>query len=390
MPSSQTSHPINPKLGATGLYIHIPFCARRCPYCDFAINVGAKDEFKAQYLVALAQELEAMAKSTFARIDTINLGGGTPTALSTQQLETLMQLLQDKFSLADDAEISIEGNPELLETEKLAGLRKAGWNRLSLGAQSFDEAVLKRLGRVHDSAHIDATFQKARAAGFRNVSLDLIYGVPGQTLKSWQETLQRALALKPDHLSCYALTIEAQTPFANWVEQGRMPDVDDEMATQMMEEAATILQTHGYMRYEVSNWAKPGFECRHNLSIWRGGNYFAAGCGAHGHQNGRRWWNERNASKYVFLMDTEKSAMAGQEQLQPLDRARELVLLGLRLKEGLRWKNLQNLDVSPEELFNESLKALISEKLLLEDEESLRVHPASIAVTDAIARKILC
>lgn len=373
-----------------GLYIHIPFCARRCPYCDFAISVGAKDDFKEQYLNALKRELEIQAKRTFEEIQTINLGGGTPTALSISQLQDLMNTIRRLFSIADDAEISIEGNPEFLEAEKLQALREAGWNRLSLGAQSFDEAILKKLGRAHSPLQVESTFQMAREAGFENLNLDLIYGVPGQSLDSWKSTLQRSVKLDSNHLSCYALTIEPQTPFANWIEQGRMPDVDDDAATTMMDEAADFLQSCGFTRYEVSNWAKPGFECRHNLAIWRGGNYLAAGCGAHGHRDGRRWWNERNAPKYVTMMEQQNTAKVGEEDLTALERARELVLLGLRLKEGFRWENLNRFGVSKDHIFNNSLNDLISEKLLSSNEIALQVHPKHINVTDAIARKILC
>ena len=375
-----------------GLYIHIPFCARRCPYCDFSIAVGKKDDFKEQYIRAITRELEATAKSTLDKstfITTINLGGGTPTALEASQLRHLMETVRHIFTVSDDAEISIEGNPELLELEKLQTLRAAGWNRLSLGAQSFDNDVLRRLGRVHDAARIEATFEEARVAGFRNINLDLIYGVPGQGAQSWRETLHRAVALQPDHVSCYALTIEAQTPFANWIEQGRMPDVDDGEAAFMMEEAASYLGDAGYRRYEVSNWARPGFECRHNLDIWRGGNYLAAGCGAHGHYEGHRWWNERDATKYVKIMERRNDAIAGDEHLTPPQRATELVALGLRLAEGFRWQNLERLQVSKEDIFEASLETLISEKLLLCDETALRIHPDHVAVTDAIARKIL-
>ena len=381
---------MNSELKTLGLYIHIPFCARRCPYCDFAISVGAKDDFKERYLAALKRELEIQAKSTFEEIQTINLGGGTPTALSISQLQDLMTHLRRLFSIAPDAEISIEGNPEFLEAEKLQALREAGWNRLSLGAQSFDATILKKLGRAHSPSQIESTFQEARNAGFDNVNLDLIYGVPEQDLDSWKSTLQRAVQLKPDHLSCYALTIEPQTPFANWIAQGRMPDVDDDIATMMMDEAAEFLQSCGFTRYEVSNWTKPGFECRHNLAIWRGGNYLAAGCGAHGHQNGHRWWNERNTPKYVTMMEQQNTAKAGEEELTALQRTRELVLLGLRLKEGFRWENLDRFGLSKKDVFNNSLNDLISEKLLLSNEIALQVHPKHINVTDAIARKILC
>jgi oxygen-independent coproporphyrinogen-3 oxidase len=381
---------LNQEANTLGLYIHIPFCARRCPYCDFAINVGAKGDFEEQYLAALKCELEIAAKSTFEEIQTINLGGGTPTALSIIQLQDLMETIRRLFSVADDAEISIEGNPEHLEAEKLRALREAGWNRISLGAQSFDEMVLKKLGRAHSPLQIESTFQEARNAGFDNINLDLIYGVPGQTLDSWKSTLERAAQLEPNHLSCYALTIEPQTPFANWIEQGRMPDVDDDIATVMMDEAAGFLQSCGFTRYEVSNWTKPGFECRHNLAIWRGGNYLAAGCGAHGHQNGYRWWNERNAPKYVTMMEQKNTAKDGEENLSVSQRARESVLLGLRLKEGFHWENLRRLSLSKNDVFNNSLNDLISEKLLLSNEITLQVHPNHINVTDAIARKILC
>ena len=272
----------------SGFYIHIPFCARRCPYCDFAIQVGAAAQLKNDYVAALHREIISVAKSDEARVlaplRTIFFGGGTPTELSPQTLGAILQSVRDNIEVSADAEISIEANPENLTREYLEELRAAGFNRLSMGAQSFDDDALKRIGRRHASTRIVEAVRDARRAGWDNVSLDLMFALPGQSRASWRETLCRVLELSPEHVSCYALTIEEGTPFWKRAARGELPILPDEAQAELMDDAFRLTQKAPESSATKSAITRaPGRECRHNMNYWRGGDYLAAGCGAHGH-----------------------------------------------------------------------------------------------------------
>jgi len=378
-----------------GLYVHIPFCARQCPYCDFAIHVGARDDLVSEYLTMLRLELELTLTAHSVQypgrpLTSIFFGGGTPTALSTQALTGLLQFIGDHAEITPDAEISIEANPDGLGADKLMGLRAAGWNRLSLGAQSFDEAALKFLGRTHTPGQIEAVLGAARRAGFDNISLDFIYAVPGQSRASWRETVQRASELEPEHVSCYALTIEGETPFARRVEKGRLIPVADEAQADLMQDTEAILREANLLRYEVSNYARPGHECRHNLNYWRGGDYLACGCGAHGHANGHRWWNERATPRYISLMRDCGSARVGEELLQPRQRLAERIMLGLRLGEGIPLDEVsQELAPDIRGEIDDKVRNLLSHGILLEQSGVIRLAPGSMAVADAVASRLI-
>jgi oxygen-independent coproporphyrinogen-3 oxidase len=325
-----------------GLYIHIPFCARRCPYCDFAVHIG--QALQPRYLRALHSELRQVLAGHFEqfpddRIETIFCGGGTPTSVGATALNDLLSLVQSHAPVAPDAEVTLEGNPEDGTATMFEELRRGGWNRLSMGVQSLDDGVLKVLGRRHTRADVERAVAQARAAGWDNISLDLIYAVPGQNEKSWRETLSRAVEMELAHLSCYSLTIEEGTAFGRRVASGRMRAVCDDTQADFMEEAEQELARSGLARYEVSNYARAGRECRHNVAAWRGGNYLAAGNGAHGHLNGHRWWNVRGVPEYIARIESGDgvrgaSAREGEESLSPRQRLDEMVLMGLRLRDG--------------------------------------------------------
>jgi len=381
----------------SGLYIHIPFCARRCPYCDFAVHIGADDAFRRGYVASLKSELQstlsAHAEQDGTAISTIFFGGGTPTAIGAQALNDLLLFIRDHVQVARDAEISLEGNPEDGSCEEYELLLSGGWNRLSLGVQSFDDAVLKTLGRCHSSAQVQGVISAARSAGWHNISFDLIYAVPGQKLASWHQSLDRALALEAQHLSCYSLTIEEGTAFAHRVERGRMETVETDVQAEFMEMAQTTLAIAGFERYEISNWARPGFECRHNCNYWRGGDYLACGCGAHGHRAGHRWWNERAAPRYIQLMQTAGSARIGEESLSAIERLEEHVMLGLRWREGFDLKALsQTLHIDARGALNGRLDDLLKRGVLeMCDVQNERIHlrKEQWAVADAVARQLL-
>ncbi len=376
-----------------GFYIHIPFCARRCPYCDFAIHIGASESFVADYVSALRREIEIAAqneKENARELTSIFFGGGTPTFLDAGVLASLLQLVRDNFSLAADVEITIEANPENLDWEKLERLQRAGFNRISLGVQSLDDEALKFLGRVHRAADVEAGVLRARETDWKNISLDLIYAVPNQPLESWKKTLERSTQLPIQHISCYSLTIEDDTSFGRRAARGvLLPVVDDAQADQM-QVAQEVLETAGFSRYEISNYARPDFESQHNQNYWNGGDYLAVGCGAHGHQSGTRWWNERNAEKYVALMDKQNSARAGQEVLTPLQRLDELVMLGLRTREGFSISKVsEKLGLDARSTLAKALPELIAQNWLQQNGDVIQLTSHGFPVADAIAAKLL-
>jgi putative oxygen-independent coproporphyrinogen III oxidase len=315
-----------------GVYVHVPFCRARCPYCDFAVVVGA-DEAHAAYVDAVLREADRWAARVAGRrVESVYLGGGTPSLLDPALLARLLAGLRAAFDVAPGAEVTVEANPETLDPGRVQGIRAAGATRLSIGAQSFVPEVLRRLGRAHDPGQVARAVRAARAAGFESVSLDLVYGTPGETLRDWETSLARALALAPDHLSAYALTVEPGTAFAARVAAGRMAPPDEDRQADCFEAACEALARAGYDHYEVSSWARPGRRCRHNLLYWTQGEYAGLGPGAHAHLDGVRSWNVRSLRAYLAR---SPEVRAGEERLDDAARAEEWLMLRLRLVEGL-------------------------------------------------------
>jgi len=330
-----------------GLYIHIPFCQHKCPYCDFNSYAGMADLFPS-YTAALVREItRAGAEREHPAAITIFLGGGTPTVLPLELLAEVLAACREAFRVAPDAEITCEANPGTVDQGRFAGLRELGVNRLSMGVQSFDDAELRFLGRIHDAAQAEAAFHAARKAEFENISLDLIYGLPEQSPERWRATLDRAIALGPEHISLYALTIEPGTPFARWAAEGRFPLPDDDLAADLYELACARLEAAGYVQYEISNWARhegsplsitdnPRFACQHNLIYWRYQPYLGFGAGAHSMNPGRRWWNLTSPQAYIKRIEAGQSARADGEHIGRDLGMGEMMMLGLRLvREGV-------------------------------------------------------
>ena len=358
------------------------------------MTINARPAFRAAYVSALTRELQSELRGDLdargAGFDTVFFGGGTPTELSAATLNDLLQTIRASGQLAPDAEIALEANPENLDFDYLSELRNGGWNRLSLGAQSFSARALEKFGRAHAPEKIDEVVQAARAAGFENISLDLIYGEGFTSLPAWRETLKRAVALDVEHLSCYSLTIEAGTHFGHLAARGLLDVPTDDAQADLMDAATQLLSDAGLERYEVSNWAKPGFECRHNLNYWRGGDYLAAGCGAHGHRNGTRWWNARDAKTYIGRMNAMGDAREGEENLDARERLSERVALGVRLREGFDLDELQaRLDVNARALLGEGLAFLIGSGALLREGARVRPAPSAMAIADGMALRLL-
>ncbi len=371
-----------------GLYVHIPFCARRCPYCDFAVSTDKKAAFRAEYVAALKVELKNELEKLKSPLETVFFGGGTPTELPAPVLVEILAPILEKC--APDAETSLEANPENLGFESLSTLRRGGFKRISLGAQSFDARELQVLGRAHDAQKIETVVRDAKRAGFENLSLDLIYGAPGASVEAWQASLERAIALELSHISAYCLTIESGTAFGKWVERGEMSAPDADLTADLMEETAQTLGAAGFERYEVSNWAKAGFESRHNRNYWRGGDYLGVGCGAHGHRAGHRFWNERDARTYVSRMQNEGQARAGEEFLTPRQRATELVALGTRQREGFDLAQVSRMgDFDARAALNASLASFVSQGMLRDDAGRISPAPHALALADGLAARLV-
>jgi len=335
-------------LDTLSLYIHLPFCQRKCAYCDFNSYAGL-DHLFIPYVRALVAEI-AIAGQRWHHppVETVYLGGGTPTLLSPDLLGDILVACRQTFAVHPDAEITCEANPGTVDRQRFADLRCLGVNRLSLGVQSFEDDELRLLGRVHTVEEAEAAFHAARAVGFANINLDLIFGLPRQRRGTWRRTLCRAIALAPEHLSLYALSIEEGTPLAREVAEGHVPPPDDDLAADFYLIASDELAGAGYVHYEISNWARnevdepggagvsPGFSCRHNLTYWHNGSYLGFGAGAHSSLDGRRWWNVRVPAEYIERLEKVQCPVAGSEKIdEPLVMA-EAMMLGLRLvQEGV-------------------------------------------------------
>jgi len=345
-----------------GLYLHIPFCLRRCAYCDFFSTAGKRRQIPA-YVRALDREIERVgAAAGRPRVDTVFFGGGTPSLLDARRVRRILDRIGKSFRLEAGAEVTIEANPGTLDCGRMEGFRESGVNRLSFGVQSLNDGELRLLGRMHTSADALNSVEDARRAGWTNISLDLIFGLPGQTLDSWRRTLVRSLEMAPEHFSLYALTLERGTPLARAVRRGEHPAPEEDTAAEMYELAEDVMASAGYRQYEISNWARdrpatddgpsserrgegkerfPGFACRHNLRYWLNLPYLGFGAGAHGCAAGRRYANIRSLEKYCRRMAADRrrvfplSAAASSSRLRtPEQERRETMWLGLRLTEA--------------------------------------------------------
>lgn len=337
------------------LYVHIPFCTAKCSYCDFNSYAG-QDSLFAPYAAAVSREAALWSPLVAGRkVESIFFGGGTPSLLPLPEMELIVGSLFRYFDVAADAEVSLEANPGTVDAAHLQGLRRLGFNRISFGVQSFHDDELLSLDRIHAASEVDDASRWAREAGFENINLDLIYGLAGQDMEGWQGNLRKALSLGPEHLSLYALTLEEGTPLTRDVGRGRVEGPDLDLQADMFEWSREHMATAGFQHYEVSNWARPGRECRHNLVYWRNGDWLGLGAGAHSHLSGWRFADAASPSRYIAAIEknnppdlpspagpeafaTVLGAMRQVTLREPPDRHREMsetVILALRLREGL-------------------------------------------------------
>jgi len=316
-----------------GLYIHVPFCRSKCAYCDFYSI--ADDSQVEGYLHALSREM-SLYRSFAPLFDTVYLGGGTPSCLSTRQLEELLVRVREDFPIAAGAEITAEVNPGDVDTVFMRGLRDAGVNRVSIGVQSFDNSILKTLGRRHNGREGREAVEAARAAGFDNIAIDLIYGVPGQSHELWRETMEAALGFNPEHLSCYELTVEEGTPFHRRIERGEISLPGEEEAYRFFTSTSAFLEQRGYTHYEVSNFAREhALISRHNHKYWDHSPCLGLGPAAHSFSGNRRWWNHRSLELYLRDVNGGRTPVAGLEDLSAEELRLEALYFGFRTKRGI-------------------------------------------------------
>ncbi|HEX7174325.1 MAG TPA: radical SAM family heme chaperone HemW [Pyrinomonadaceae bacterium] len=319
-------------MSQAGIYIHVPFCRSRCSYCDFATGTY-ESALAAVYVRALAREVAAFDDDAAARaIDTIYFGGGTPSMLTAAQLAHVLEAVHLRFHVLPGAEVTLELNPGTVTPESLRELRALGVNRASFGLQTFDDEELRRLGRTHTADDARRTLHALREAGFRNVSFDLIAGLPEQTLEGWSRNLDEALALRPEHLSLYLLEVHEGTPLADHIRRGFWRAPDPDLAAEMYRLLARRMTGAGYDHYEISNFALPGRESRHNMKYWTGAPVYGFGCSAHSFDGRRtRWSNERDAKRYVALIESGASPVVERTELDEREAFSESLFLALRL-----------------------------------------------------------
>ena len=408
MPSPVTS-------GRLGLYIHIPFCAQKCPYCDFNTYAGLETQIGGT-VDALCREMARWQETVAGRpIDTIFFGGGTPTLLTGEQLTQLFTAIQTNFTLTPGCEITSEANPGTVDRAKFEILRALGVNRLSIGVQSFQPEELTFLGRIHDVGDVVKAFDAARAAGFTNINLDFIFGLPGQSLENWGKTLAEAIRLGPEHLSLYSLIVEPNTPLHHWVATGKVAGPDEDLAASHYEYAMTQLAAAGYLHYEISNWAKatpadeqfqsplltaaaeqtPTLAAQHNLIYWRNQEYLGIGPGAHSHfwfsdQEGavtrRRWGNRKPVPGYVKRINAGEAVEEFYEAIDDPGAMGETMMLGLRLlREGVPFQRFTAMhQVDLREMFAKAITQLQGWGLIELDPVRIRLSPRGVLVGNQV------
>ncbi len=370
-----------------GLYIHVPFCLKKCNYCDF-ISYPYNEKDADTCLDALLKEMELVSASLppeAKEVETIYLGGGTPTCLPAPALAAILGSCRRCFFVLPGAEITVEANPGTVDRAKLAALREAGVNRLSLGVQAVQERLLKFLGRAHTFEQAREAVRMAREAGFINLNLDLIFGVPGQTLADWEECLKRILDLKPSHVSAYGLQLEEGTPLWRDVQSGKVDPVDEEAELAMFELAIEILTAAGLIHYEISNFAVPAGQCRHNLRYWQNLPYLGLGPAAHSFDGWSRCSNETSVEKYAARLEAGELPVAGREKLTRQTLLAETVFLGLRLREGLDLKAFAGrFGQAVEEVYRAELDRLLQLNLIEIKNNFLRLTPRALPVANQV------
>ena len=365
-----------------GIYIHIPFCKTKCIYCDF-YSVTKRDDSIEQFVDCLVKEIK-LNKNKLSQInfDTIFFGGGTPSVLTEHQIEKILNTLNKYYDLDENIEITLECNPGEISYEKLKFFHQIGVNRLSIGFQSFNEKILKFLGRLHNSEQSIATFNNARKAGFENINIDLIYDIPKQKVKDWKNDLFLGTSLEPEHISAYSLTVEKNTALHSMVKNKTVFMPSEEIDKKMFLETINYLENKNFIHYEISNFSKEHKKCKHNLHYWRLDPYLAFGPGAHGFDGTKRWWNKKSIDYYLNKLENNNLPIESEEILSKKDAFNETIMNGLRLIEGAQIKKLDTyLDIDIEDHLEPYIKKW---PYINNNGENLTVKKEGLLFTDEI------
>jgi oxygen-independent coproporphyrinogen III oxidase len=377
---------------ALTIYVHIPFCIQKCGYCDFNAYLYHHDTARA-YLTALRREIvhtAATRRWTGYRVPSIYVGGGTPSTLTSESLVNLISAISASFPVQADAEITIEADPGTIDLAGLEALRAGGFTRISVGVQAFDDGLLNAVDRRHSAADARCALAWARRAGFLDLNLDLMFGLPGQSMTAWETSLQEAIAFSPTHVSVYGLTIEERTPFYRRQQQGQLTLPDEDTQAAMFERADQLLMAAGYSHYEISNYAMPGWRSRHNLHYWQHGEYLGFGAGAHAHLHGRRVENERLPWRYIRAIAERGSAAGPSECIGHQRRLHEGLMVGLRLREGIDLETFSHqYGVSLETTYAEPIAELTRAGYLQVTASHLRLSDRGRLVADAVLSRLI-
>lgn len=373
-------------MNSLGLYIHIPYCLHKCGYCDFNSHKINPEEMDS-YVAALLLEMEHYSRNLTKdkQIATIFLGGGTPTTLDIHLLEEILQTIRNRFDVSDDCEITFEANPATVSLEPLQKMRTAGYNRISIGVQSFHEPELKLLDRIHSEDEIHMTVDRARSAGFDNLSLDLMFALPGQTMASWEDNLQQALSKNPEHLSTYNLTIEPETAFHTLQAKGKLTLPPDDNQLEFYKKSIQTLTKAGYQHYEISNFCKSGKECQHNLIYWNNGDTLGLGAGASSFLGGIRFKNYNLPARYIREIEATNTAVEFREQLKPSQAMGEALMLGLRLREGMNIRPFEErFQTSFHETYDQVISSLTEKNLITLTDNRIALSAKGLFLADSV------
>lgn len=384
------------------LYVHIPFCVKKCAYCDF-LSWNADTDVRQKYVETLIREIRLIGERyQDYRVITIFFGGGTPSILSAEQIETIFCALRENFQIEENAEITIEANPGTVTKERAKAWKRAGINRVSIGLQSVENSELKMLGRIHTYEEFLETYQLLREEGFSNLNVDLISAIPGQSVESWERTLRVAAELSPEHISAYSLIVEEGTPFYEWYGEEnketvdhsggteRPPLPDEESERRIYEETEEILKEYGYFRYEISNYAKEGYECRHNIGYWRRAEYLGLGLGASSLIENRRFQNLSDYEAYQNAVQTGALLYMEEERLTTEDEMEEFMFLGLRMAAGICRSDFQKkFGKTVEEVYGEVILTLEKQGLLNCEEDRIFLTARGVDISNYVFEQFL-
>ncbi len=367
-----------------GLYIHVPFCVKKCNYCDFN-SFKLDKNLKNTYLEDLSKEMELYKSEVSEEVTSIFLGGGTPSILNGDEIRYIFKSINENFKVSDSAEITIECNPGILTVDKLRAMKECGINRLSIGLQTTQNNHLKYIGRIHSYEEFEKNYKEALKEGFKNINVDLMYGLPNQTFEDWKESLEKITNLNPTHISAYSLILEEGTELYNMYQRKEFELMDEDTDIDMYEYTINYLNSKGYKQYEISNYAKEGFECEHNILYWKCEHYIGLGPGASGYVGNIRYSNLCDLNEYHEMIEKNEKPIDNKEILSKQDSIEEKIFMGLRMNDGIKFNDFKNkFNIDFLEVYKSQLRDLSEKRLISINEESMRLTQKGREISNSV------